>query len=91
MEKLNSKIQSLREQFNQAKAQVKDQKSLQELRNLFLSRKKGLLTQLFVLMKALAPEERPAAGQGINAFKHFVQQSLDELAEKFQSSSASTR
>lgn len=88
METLNSKIQSLREQFSQAKAQVKDHNSLQELRNLFLSRKKGHLTQLFELMKDLAPEKKPEAGQVINAFKQFVQERLDELSEALQSPAA---
>ncbi len=90
METLYSKIQSLREQFSHAKAQVKDQKSLQELRDLFLSRKKGQLTQLFKLMKDLAPEKKPEAGQVINAFKQFVQESLDELSETLQSSAVSS-
>ncbi len=90
METLKSKIQSFREQFIQAKVQVKDQQSLQELHNLFLSRKKGRLTQLLELMKTLAPEQKREAGQLINAFKQFVQDALGQLAEELQGPSDSS-
>lgn len=81
---LNDRIQSLREQFAQAADNVRDPGVLQELRNRFLSRKKGLITELFELMKTLPPEEKPQAGQVVNAFKQAVQTALDQLAGKLQ-------
>lgn len=85
---LNEKIRSLREQFTQAADAVQDPAVLQELRNRFLSRKKGAVAELFEMMKALPPEAKPKAGQAVNAFKQSIQAALDQLAGKLQESEA---
>jgi phenylalanyl-tRNA synthetase alpha chain len=79
MEELKSRIAATRQAFEEALKQVEDSQALQDLRNRYLSRKKGQLVPLFETMKALTPEEKPQAGQMINAFKLFVQDKLDEL------------
>jgi phenylalanyl-tRNA synthetase alpha chain len=84
METLKNGIQILRDRFAKDAGQVRDQAGLQDLRNHFLSRKKGHLTQLFELMKGLPPEQKPAAGQEINSFKLYVQSELDRLENELQ-------
>jgi phenylalanyl-tRNA synthetase alpha chain len=89
METLKDKIQVLRDQFAQEVAEVRDQQALQELRNLYLSRKNGHLTRLFESMKALDPEQKPAAGQELNAIKRHVQAELDRLGNELRAPSRS--
>ena len=88
LQTLNDRIRSLREQFAREAAEVRDAGVLQDLRNRFLSRKKGVVTELFELMKTLSPEEKPQAGQAVNAFKQDVQAALDKLAGELQASEA---
>lgn len=78
MKDFAKKIEELREKFEAALAGIKDERSLQELRNEFLSRKRGQITLLFKDLKNLSPEEKPAAGKLLNALKIYVQEKLQE-------------
>jgi phenylalanyl-tRNA synthetase alpha chain len=84
MDTLRKALQTHREGFVQAAAEVGDAQSLQELRVRFLGRKQGIVTQLFELMKKLDPAQKPDAGKEINAFKLFVQEALDNLERSLQ-------
>jgi phenylalanyl-tRNA synthetase alpha chain len=84
MEELKSRIAAFRQSFEEALPEVKDSQALLDLRNRYLSRKKGQLLQLFEAMKALSPADKPQAGQMINAFKQFVQEKLDELKQELE-------
>ncbi|MGD2295371.1 MAG: phenylalanine--tRNA ligase subunit alpha [Candidatus Aminicenantes bacterium] len=79
MKKLIQKIEEYRKSFDRDAESVKDAKALQELRNLYLSRKRGHLTALFEELKKIKPEDKPEAGQKINRFKLEVQERLESL------------
>ena len=82
MKDLKSKIGSLREDFDVAAEQLQDLTALQDLRNIFLSRKKGRLTRLITEIKEQAPAEKKEAGQLINAFKQHIQTVLARREEQ---------
>ena len=84
MSGLKEKIEQLRKRFDEAIEDVADEKSLQDVRNLFLSRSRGFLSALFGEMKSLAPEEKPEAGKEINALKEYVQDNLQALQLKLR-------
>ena len=66
---LKSKIEQLLREFDGAVSKVRDNSALQDLRNLYLSRKKGHLSELMDQLKVLPNEKKREAGQLINAFK----------------------
>jgi len=73
MKSFESRIDELRRKFEGALAGVKDAKALEDLRNEFLSRKRGHLTLLFDELKSLPVEEKPNAGKILNDLKVHVQ------------------
>lgn len=79
MKTLNDKIEELGRSFKKDASAVKTEIELQELRNLYLSRKRGHLTSLFEELKKVKPQDKPEAGQLINQFKTDVQYKLDSL------------
>lgn len=82
MNDFNQKIEDYKKKFDESSLLIKDEKSLQKLKNLYLSRKRGYLTQLFEKLKTLNPQEKPAAGQMINSLKNYVQERLQRLEER---------
>jgi phenylalanyl-tRNA synthetase alpha chain len=82
MKNFESRIEELRKKFDEASETVKDEKPLEELRNEFLSRKRGHITLLFEELKTLPPEEKPAAGKLLNDFKKYVQEKLAAAGPK---------
>jgi phenylalanyl-tRNA synthetase alpha chain len=83
MSGLEEKIEKLKERFDEACDGIKDEKSLQEVRNLYLSRSRGAVTALFGELKSLKSEEKPDAGKEINALKYYVQDKLQALQAEF--------
>lgn len=79
MSGLKEKIEKLQEHFDEACEGIKDEKSLQEVRNLYLSRSRGAVTALFGELKSLTTEEKPEAGKKINALKVYIQNKLQTL------------
>jgi len=79
MKKLKDKIEELGRGFKKDAAAVKTEIELQELRNHYVSRRRGLLTSLFEELKKVKPEDKPEAGLLINQFKTDVQEKLDSL------------
>jgi phenylalanyl-tRNA synthetase alpha chain len=76
MKTLASRIDALRKTFEESLARVKDARALEELRNEFLSRKRGHLTVLIDELKSLSAEEKPVAGKLLNGLKLYVQDQL---------------
>jgi phenylalanyl-tRNA synthetase alpha chain len=76
MEDLKSQIKRKKKAFDERLSKVKDLNSLQELRNEFLSRQRGILTELFDTFRDLKPEEKPEIGRLLNDFKKHVQESI---------------
>ncbi|MGB6340521.1 MAG: phenylalanine--tRNA ligase subunit alpha [Candidatus Aminicenantaceae bacterium] len=79
MSGLKEKIEKLQERFDEAIEGITDEKSLQEVRNLYLSRNRGSVSALFEELKSLKSEEKPDAGKEINALKEYVQDKLQAL------------
>lgn len=84
MKDFKLKIEDYKGAFRKSVAQVKDKKSLHELRNLYLSRKRGHLRLLFDELKTLKPDEKPKAGQLINGLKSYIQKRLQSIEKKLQ-------
>jgi phenylalanyl-tRNA synthetase alpha chain len=76
MKTLASRIDALRKTFDESLAKVKDARALEDLRNEFLSRKRGHLTLLFDELKSLSADEKPYAGRLVNNLKLYVQDQL---------------
>jgi len=79
MSGFKEKIEELQKKFNETIEDITDEKSLQEVRNLYLSRSRGAVSELFEYLKSLKPEEKPEAGKEINALKEYVQDKLQAL------------
>jgi phenylalanyl-tRNA synthetase alpha chain len=79
MSGLKETIEKLRKRFDEECKGIEDEKSLQEVRNLYLSRNRGAVAALFVELKSLEPEEKPVAGKEINALKAYVQDKLQAI------------
>jgi phenylalanyl-tRNA synthetase alpha chain len=79
MSVLKGRIESLRAAFEAAAARVRDRKSLDDLRNEFLSRKRGHLTQLFEELKSVPAGDKREAGREVNAFKAYIQEEIRAL------------
>ena len=62
---------------------IKDQRSLMEVRNKYLS-KKGKINELMMKMKEVASEKRASFGQMVNNLKNFITEGLDELKTKLE-------
>jgi len=70
-------ITALREQFQRELPQADTEAALRGLRDAFLGRKSGLVTQALKGLAALAPEMRRDAGQQLNALKAEIEQTLE--------------
>ncbi|MBN2408438.1 MAG: phenylalanine--tRNA ligase subunit alpha [Candidatus Aminicenantes bacterium] len=76
MKTLESRIGALKTKFDESLAGATDAGALEELRNEFLSRKRGRVTLLFEELKSLPPEEKRSFGRLVNELKAHVQKNL---------------
>jgi phenylalanyl-tRNA synthetase alpha chain len=79
MTTLKDRIEGLRKNFETAAAQVKDARALDDLRTLYLGRKKGHITGLFEELKAAPAEAKREAGKLLNDLKVFVQDKIQAV------------
>ena len=77
-------IDQLKQEFTQKLSAISDTKALEELRNEYVGRKRGVITALLKDLPKLAPEERKTAGASINQFKEWVEQSLQQKEQELQ-------
>jgi len=84
LETLKNKIDAYKKKLAAESAKAFEIKSLEELRNLYLSRKRGYVTLLLEELKTVPSGEKPALGQMINVFKREVQETLARLEAKLQ-------
>ncbi len=84
LESLKRRIDAYRKKLAEVSARTRDPNSLEELRNLFLSRKRGYIVLLLEELRDLGPEEKPAAGQWINALKQEVQEKVAVLGARLR-------
>lgn len=86
MTTLKDRIQGLRKDFERAASQAKDERALEDLRNLYLGRKKGHVTGLFEELKTVPAGQKREAGRLVNEFKGFVQAGIQDLEGKLRKS-----
>jgi len=85
MSDLKAQIQGIRDAFNQALGQVEGLKNLEELRNRYLGRKRGIITDLLVDLRTVPKELRPELGQAVNRLKQAVETALTEKLKMLKS------
>jgi phenylalanyl-tRNA synthetase alpha chain len=73
---LKAKVQAVRASFEAALAAAKDAPALQAIRDRFLGRKSGAVTDLLKSLGALAEEARREAGRELNALKVDIEERL---------------
>jgi phenylalanyl-tRNA synthetase alpha chain len=78
------KIQELQEEFYRKLTQISNSGALDELRNEYLGRKRGVITALLKELPKLNPDERKVVGQQVNAFKQIVEQELEAKTTQLQ-------
>jgi phenylalanyl-tRNA synthetase alpha chain len=78
---LNERLSQLRAEFEEALARAQDGAGLQALRDRFLGRKAGAVTQLLKSLGSLAADARKDAGQALNQVK-------DELEARLEAAKA---
>ncbi len=84
------KLQSIRSLTEKSISEIKELKSLDELRVKLLG-KKGELTELLKGMGKLSPEERPKAGQMVNELRVYVENALDDAKKALYSAEQNIR
>jgi phenylalanyl-tRNA synthetase alpha chain len=86
MATLRKKIDGLQKEFKQAAAEVektKDPKALEDLKNQYLGRKKGLITRLFEELKSVPAADKREDGRALNDFKQSVTITVGAIEAKF--------
>ncbi|MEI6613827.1 MAG: phenylalanine--tRNA ligase subunit alpha [Chrysiogenales bacterium] len=84
---LKKEIEGVRQSFLNEIAQAQSPEKLAALKERYLSRKKGLVSQFLLKLRECPPQEKPAAGQLINQLKTTIE---TELAKNQESVSTKT-
>ncbi len=79
-------LQTIQNKFQEEIAAVKDQKSLEDIRVKYLSRK-GILAELFENLKNASKEEKPLLGKSLNELKKNLESQFDLLKDKIEKDS----
>ncbi|MDD8026605.1 MAG: phenylalanine--tRNA ligase subunit alpha [Acidobacteriota bacterium] len=82
LDELKARIEAHSRRLTEALEQIRDPRSLEELRNEFLSRKRGVVTLLFEDLKTVDAEAKREAGRLVNALKTEAQSVLDAIAAR---------
>jgi phenylalanyl-tRNA synthetase alpha chain len=72
-------LRSIEDQFDRECAAVADLRSLEDIRNRYLSRKSGLLTTQLQNVRKIPSAERAAFGQAANQVKGKIESALEQL------------
>jgi len=78
-------LRSIEEQFDRECVSVADLRSLEEIRNRYLSRKSGLLTTQLQNLRNIPAAERAAFGQAGNQIKGKIETALEQLEARLSS------
>jgi phenylalanyl-tRNA synthetase alpha chain len=91
MDEIRERVRALRAEFESSLARVRDDAGLQGLRDGFLGRKAGVLTQLLKGVATLPGDVRGAAGQELNALKKTIEAALMTAASRLKEHGAESR
>ena len=78
IDELKREIEGVKQSFVKEIEQLQSPENFAALKERYLSRKKGVVTQFLSRLKEFAAAEKPQAGQAINLLKAFVEQTLAE-------------
>ncbi len=81
---LKASLSALRTEFEEALGRAQDAASLQSVRDRFLGRKAGAVTQLLKSLGSLAADARRDAGQSLNQVKDDLEARLEEARAKIE-------
>ncbi len=76
---MRERVEQVRAQLHEELAQVADLAALVRVRDRYLGRKSGLITQLIKGLGTLPPEERREIGRLVNALKQEAEAALEQL------------
>ncbi len=79
-EKLPMNIPALSKEFQERLKSVQNIADLEELRNQYLGRKRGIITSLLKELPNLPADQKALAGKGINELKKFVEEAIESKA-----------
>ncbi|MEN8222582.1 MAG: phenylalanine--tRNA ligase subunit alpha [Acidobacteriota bacterium] len=75
---LRKEIENIKEKLINEIEKVQSLEELQQLRDKYLSRKKGMLTSLMTKLKELPDRDRPVFGNLVNSVKKFTEEKIQE-------------
>lgn len=75
---LKDRVRAVRGEFDAALREARNLSGLQSVRDRFLGRKAGVVTDLMKSLGRLSPEDRRAAGQELNALRDELESRLEE-------------
>jgi len=78
-------LHSIEDQFDRECAAVSDLRSLDDVRNRYLSRKSGLLTTQLQNLRSIPAADRAAFGQSANKLKVKIESTLEQLQARLSS------
>ena len=81
-------ILELSKEFQQRLNSIQTTADLEELRNQYLGRKRGIITSLLKDLPTLPADQRASAGNEINEFKKAVEEAIDKRAAELAAPSA---
>ncbi len=76
---LHREIERVKKEFLDKLNKVRSLEEITEIKNSFLSRKRGIITNLLIGLKNFPPDEKPKAGSLINSFKVFVKSEIEKF------------
>ena len=82
IDELNKEIEGARQSFLHEIEPIQSPEKLAALKERYLSRKKGVVSQFLARLKECAPAEKPAAGQAVNRLKEFIEGALAAARER---------
>lgn len=75
-------LKQILDSFHNVCAEVKDRNVLQELREKYLSRERGLVPNLLKRLKEIPADERPSFGKEVNILKETVEKMMQKLEDQ---------
>jgi len=87
----HNEIEKIKGVFLEELKKIQSQESLKTLKDKYVSRKKGILTDLLKRLKDVPREEKPAAGKTVNKLKVLIESSITNKLEEIGSGEKLTR
>lgn len=78
-------IDEVKETFLKEINQIQSQESLKKIKDRYISRKKGILTELLRNLRDIPKQEKPIVGKAVNSLKFLIENKLEEIKKKLTS------